>query len=371
MSGQHTKLFSACVKAAGDATPEQLAAIRAYTLRDFTPAELMVRTFVLAHNGIDRDNECFDETLLADFSRTIAGKGCYIVHPSSWRSDGGPAEGRVFGARLETMSFDDARSLLREPTLAFPPDRQQATLLLTDVFFARTDENGALLTKMDAGIAGDVSIGFSATGPVPMKDNDGRDLSAQRWLSPGTAYEQSLVWIGAQPGARAVKTFSTENADMTPEQIKALQDSEAALKAQVATLKADGAKDSAQLASLKTALGDNATLLDNPATLAAHIVNGKTAHAALIDEIVAGERHAGILGDEQADVDGAKALYAEFPFAKLKKLAESLEARNAPAGRKAGRIAGGNPNNTAPGLDAKTKEAVEKSPLSNPALIGA
>lgn len=364
MSGQHTKLFSACVKAAGDATPEQLAAIRAYTLRDFTPAELMVRTFVLAHNGIDRDNECFDETLLADFSRTIQGKGCYIVHPSSWRSDGGPAEGRVFGARLETMSFDDARKLLREPTLTFPPDRQQATLLMTDAFFVRTDENKALLLKLDAGIAGDVSIGFSATGPVPMKDNDGRDLSAQRWLSPGTAYEQSLVWIGAQPGARAVKNFSTENTDMnlTPEQIKALETENANLKA----AQAEGAKAVTQLAALKTALGDNAALLDNPAALAQHIVNGKTAHAALVDEIIAAERHAGILGDAQEDVDSAKALYADFPFAKLQKLAASLEARKAPAGR----IPGGNPNNNAPGVDAKTAEAVAKSPLANVALVG-
>lgn len=364
MSAQHTKLFSACFKAAGEATPEQLAAIRAYTLRDFTPAELMVRTFALAHNGIDRDKECLDETLLADFARTIVGKGCYIVHPSSWRSDGGPAEGRVFGARLETMSFDDARKLLREPSLTFPPDRTQATLLFTDVFFARTDENGALLTKMDAGIAGDVSIAFSATGPVPMKDNEGRDLSAHRWLSPGEAFEQSLVWLGAQPGARAVKTFSPENADMnlTPEQIKALETENAALKAQ----QADGAKAVTQLAALKTALGDHAALLDDGAKLAAAVTNGKAAHAALVDEIVAAERQAGICGDTDEDVAGAKALYADFPIAKLHKLAKSLEGR-APAGA---RIAGGDPNKTTPGVDAKTKAAVEQSPLSNPALVG-
>lgn len=363
MSVHHTKLFSACVKAAGDVTPEQLAAIRTYTLRDFDPSELMVRTFVLAHNGIDRDNECFDETLLADFSRSITGKGCYIVHPTSYRSDGGPAEGRVFGARLETMSFDAARTLLREPSLAFPPDRAQATLLLTDVFFARTTDNAALLTKMDAGIAGDVSIGFSATGPVQVQDNEGRDLSAMRWLSPGTAYEQSLVWIGAQQGARAVKNLSTETADMTPEQIKALETELANAKAQHAA----GAKAVAQLDALKAAFGDNVALLDDPAKAFAAVTNGKAAHAALIDEIVVAERHAGILGDEEEEVAAAKALYADFPIAKLQKLCKAMEKHAPPGGA---RITGGDPNNTAPGVDAKTKEAVDKSPLSNPALIG-
>lgn len=364
VSENRAKSMQVCVKAAAAPTDAQLAAIRQYTLRDFSADELMVRTFVLAHNGIDRDNECFDEPLLGDFSRSIVGKGCYVCHPGGWNGDGGPAEGRVFGAELQRMSFDAARQMLREPNLQFPPDRTEAVLLTTDTFFVRTPDNQSLLAKLDGGVAGDISIGFHATGPQQLNDADGRALTAERWTSPGEALEQSLVWLGAQQGARAVKhasrTAPRENEQetaMTPEEIKALQTKNAELE----TAKAAGEKAVQKLEAVSKALGDDATLLDAPEKLAGAIADGRKFHKSLVDDIVTIERHLKITGDSDDDVKAARELYDAMPIGKLENVRKALEARQSPAGR----LKGGDPNNTAPG--APNGNAA-KTPLDNPAL---
>lgn len=369
VSGEtHIKTLAACVKAASAPTEQQLAAIGKYTLRAFTADELMVRTFVLAHNGIDRDNECFDEALLGDFATTIVGKGSYIKHPTSWQGDGGPAEGRVFGARVETMSFDEARALLRAPNLKFPPDRSQAQVLMTDAYYARTPDNQSLLTKLDAGIAGDVSIGFSASTRTQLKDAEGRPLDVWRLNAPGEAVEQSLVWLGAQPGARAVKsaTHSSQETvmNLTPEQIAALQNENATLK----TAQAEGTKAVDKLKAIAQALGEKgAELLDAPAApaaLAALVTDGKKYHDSLVEDIVTLERHLKITGDTDEAKKSAEDLYGAMPVDKLVNVRKALEARAPNA-----QIKTGDPNSGAPGgfkQSAGDKET--KSPLDNPAL---
>ena len=367
VSENRAKSMQVCVKAATAPTDAQLAAIRQYTLRDFAADELMVRTFVLAHNAIDRDNECFDEPLLGDFARTIVGKGCYVCHPGGWNGDGGPAEGRVFGAELQRMSFDAARQMLREPNLQFPPDRTEAVLLTTDTFFVRTPDNQSLLAKLDGGVAGDISIGFHAAGPQQLNDADGRALTAERWTSPGEALEQSLVWLGAQQGARAVKTTirKTEQPEqetaMTPEQIKAMQDENASLKgAQQANAKAVQ-----QIEAVRKALGDDAALIDAPEKLASAIADGRKFHKALVDDIVTLERHLKITGDTEEDVKAARELYDVMPIGKLETVRTALEARQSPAGR----LKGGDPNGTAPGaFQTSPNGKTVETPLENPAL---
>lgn len=364
VSESRAKSMQVCVKAAAAPTDAQLSAIRQYTLRDFTADELMVRTFVLAHNGIDRDNECFDEPLLGDFARTIVAKGSYVCHPGGWSGDGGPAEGRVFGAELQRMSFEAARQMLRAPNLQFPPDRTEAVLLMTDAYFVRTPDNQSLLAKLDAGIAGDISIGFTASGPQSITDQDGRELTAMRWASPGEALEQSLVWLGAQQGARAVKHAprkTEQETAMTPEEIKALQTKNAELE----TAKAAGEKAVTQLAAVRKALGEDAALLDAPEKLAAALADGRKFHTSLVDDIVTLERHLKITGDSDDDVKSARELYDVMPIGKLETVRKALEARQSPAAR----IKGGDPNNTAPGAFQKGAggKPVE-TPLENPAL---
>lgn len=367
MIGQAKSLRLQFKAASGEPTAEQLTAIRAYTLRDFTPAEIVVREFVLAHNGIDRDNEVFDEPLLADFARTLPGKGVFAVgHPGGWDGDSGPPEGRAFAARVERMSFDAARTLLREPSLQFPPDRAEAAVLMASAYFVRTDDNAALLTKMDAGIASDVSIGFGAKrSDSPILDASGRELQARRWVAPGEALEMSIVWLGAQPGARAVKAAKPEEEIMTPEEKAALE--AAQQKAAAAeTRAADYAKSAEQLDALRKSLGPDAALLDSPTSLAALITSGKAHRGALIDAIVTGERHAGTVGDSEADVKSARDLYETFPTDKLQAFAKRFEqpAGSAPAGKSG--LTPSNPGTPAPG--AGTKSAGGDSLIDNPAF---
>lgn len=342
------------VKDAPAADDAALAAIRQYTLRDFAADELQIREYALAHNCIDRDNEIFDEAVLDDFARTLPGKGVYIKHPGSWQGDGGPAEGRVFACNTQTMSLEELRTLLREPDLQLPPDRGTAKLLLASAFFAKTPDNASLLIKQDAGIAGDVSIGFTAQQLAKVFDASGNELTARRWMSPAKALEMSLVWLGAQPGARAVKT-ATQNPD--PEQTMSLTNEEiTALQTKAAT----GEKAATQLASIKTALGDDAALLDNPAALKAHVTDAKAYKAALVDDIVVMERHLKITGDAPEDVKASKDFLAEMPVDRLKAMQKGLEARMPTQHQ----VKGADANRGAPGNQA----VPEGSPIANPAI---
>ena len=72
---------------------------------------------MLAHNCVDRDRECFDESLLAAFAASIPGKGCHIRHPAGWDGDSGPAEGRVFEAEVRRMSLEQAIAYIEDDEL--------------------------------------------------------------------------------------------------------------------------------------------------------------------------------------------------------------------------------------------------------------
>lgn len=369
MSTGAAKSLHLRIKSAGVPSDAQLAVIRQFTLADMAADQLYVRTFIIAHNAIDRDDECFDDGLLSDFARTLPGKGLFIKHPLGWDGDTGPGEGRWFDAHTERVSLEDARKLLREPMLTLPPDRTDVTLLYADAYLAKTADNGALLTKLDAGIAGDVSIGFTYDSCKRLHDREGRELNSFRLSGPGEALEASLVWLGAQPGARAVKHAQRRNPEntMDPQTQKQLDD----LKAERDTHKAaadSNAKAASSLAALKAALGDNATLLDDPAALAETLSAGKDYRASLIDTIVAGERHKGLVGDTDADVQAAKSAYAALPASKLKVLAATL-------GNIKGAIAGPDPNSKTPGMPAKDggtgDGAKAAGVLNNPLISGA
>ncbi|NMW23481.1 hypothetical protein HFP05_03420 [Rhodanobacter denitrificans] len=350
----HLKALALNVKAAPAADDAALAVINGFTLRPFTADELQLREYVLAHNCIDRDDEVFDEALLDNFATTLPGKGVYINHPTSWRSDGGPAEGKVYATRTESMTLDAARELLHEPNLQLPPDRTQVKVLFASAYFAKTPDNGALLIKQDAGIAGDVSVGFNAAARVPIKDAEGRQLTASRWMAPGEALEMSLVWLGAQQGARATKSAKPNpepEQTMTPEEIQALQ-----------TKAVTGDKSTTQLASLKTALGDDAALLDNPVALKAHITDAKAFKAALVEDIVGMERQLKVIGDEPEMVTAAKEFHGGNSIERLQAMQKGLSARlpQAPG------IKGTDPNRAGPGQ----QQAAKDSPINNVALAG-
>lgn len=306
------------------ATPSaaQLAAINAFTQRDFAADELHVRTFVLCHNCVDRDGECFDEALLQDFAKSLPGKGVFVKHPTGWDGDTGPGEGLVFGTAIETMSLESAQELMRGQALTLPPDRTQVTVLLADAYFPKTADNAALLTKLDAGVAGFVSVGFTAEGGrKQVTDATGHEYELRRWHAPGEAHEMSLVWLGAQPGARAVKSAPRNEAtDMDlKEQLDAANGSIKTLTTERDTAKATAAKHDA----LKAALGEDATVADDAQATADLVRAGKAYRAGLVEDCIKADRLAGELGDDETAVAAARKEYEGMPLAALKRLAAS------------------------------------------------
>jgi hypothetical protein len=341
VSAAHHKTYALRQKALATATDAQMAAINGYTLREFAADEVMVREYVLAHNCIDRDKECFDEPLLADFARTLPGKGVFVRHPGGWDGDSGPGEGRVFDAMIEETTLEAARTLLRQPDLTLPPDRQRVTLLKSLAYYARTPENEALLIKHDAGIVSDVSIGFTAGERNRIKGPDGIELNAWRWVGPGEALEQSLVWLGAQPGARAIKsattTRNTEESDMDLQQT---QQKLATTEQSLAAVQPKAAAHDSLKAALKGIGAEE--LSDQPEQLAALVEAGKGYRDSLVDTIVKAERAEGVLGDSEDEVKAAKKDYAAMPLRALKTLA--TRAAKALEGTAKAGVTGSDPN---------------------------
>lgn len=349
----HKSISSALRRGAGsDGTPtaEQAALINGFTLRDFKPEELYTRTFALAHNCIDRDIECIDEALLERFAKTLPGKGLFNKHPMGWDGDSGYGEGRWYAAYTQRMPLKEARELLREPELQLPPDRSEVMMLFTSAYMVRTPGMAELITKVDAGVAGDVSIGFVAGSRTPIVDPASKSVIAERLNGPGEGLEASFVWLGAQTGARAIKTVK-ESIAMTPEQLAALKlalgthagllDNPASLKAvfdDAATYKVA----STTLATLKTALGDNAALLDSPAELVHMVVAGKEYTGSMIDDLVAADRTATPqrCGDTPEAMTAARKLYAAYAVPLLKHL-HGLVTANKTAGAS---LPGSDPN---------------------------
>jgi hypothetical protein len=311
--------------AAGDGTPgdDQIKLINGLTLRDFEAKELYVREFIIAHNAIDRDGEVIDEALLERFVKTLPGKGMFIKHPMGWDGDTGPGEAVWFAARTELMSLASARDLLREPELKLPHDRTQAMVLFASMYMHRHASNEALISKIDAGVAKFVSLGFGASGRADVINPATKMREAVRLLGPGDAYEASLVWLGAQPGARAHKNAKdTSMSDVNEIQTKLTkaEGEVTTLKAENATLKAAGTV----LDALKAALGDQAVMLENPAQLAAQVKAGKEFTDALVADLIKADRLAKRVGDTEADVKSATAMYAAMPLATLKHLHSAL-----------------------------------------------
>lgn len=362
MSGARAKSLSLRIKSAGDPSSEQLDAIHQYTLADMSAEQLYVRTFVIAHNGIDRDREAFDEALLADFARTLPGKGLFVKHPNDWGNAdrGAPGEGRWFAARLDRMSLDEARKILREPDLKFPPGVQTAVLLLADGYMVRTPDNAALLLKIDAGVVGDVSVGFTAKDYERITDEQGNELNAWRLLGPGEALEASLVWLGAQPGARAIKHAPIPDEDTHVSNVNIEQKlATAEQKATTLQTQLDEATPSHNIVlGLRKALGDNAHLVDKPEVLADQLKAADEFRKGLVSDIVAAERQLGLCGDAEEAVKAAEAIYAGYSIEKLKQLHTHYEARTT----KGSRVAPSTPARGSDASEGGQKSALEENP---------
>jgi len=327
-------------KALGDsvANDADLALINTYALIDLTAENIYVRSMYLAHSAIDRDKDSISKELIKDLVATLPGKGFFVKHPSGWDGDSGPGEGLFYKAALVEMSQAEARVALGDESLQWISEDESAYLLEASFYLVRTEGNQDLIKKIDGGVARYVSLGFRADNYNAIYD-DNHKVIAWQLLSPGVAYEGSLVWLGAQPGA----------------QIKSLEGEDMDLKQKVAELEARLESTQAstnEYTNLKAVLGGR---VDDPAQLLADVEAGEAFRKSLIDDLIKEDRLSGALGDDEASVEQFKSFYSGQPLAMLKSQLAAKQKSASPNNDGAdysGVLGGGEPNQQQP---AKTK----------------
>ncbi len=309
-----------------DADADALALVNRYALVPQTAADVVIRKMYLAHNAIDRDDEAFDNELLTCFARTLPGKGVFVKHPSGWNGDGGPGLGLFIKCDIIEMSHAEACKLLETP-LMFPDNHKTARILDATFFILKTSDSEDLIKRIDAGVARFTSIGFSAASRDDASTSTGTIFRLIK--GPGEAREGSFVWLGAQPGAGIHKgaddapkpTSISEkgNNTMTEEELKRFNE----FKHLASEAESKAATAERELSSIKTALGDH--VQDIPALLktAEMGVQHKTS---LIEDVIAAERLAGLLGDGEDQVGQQKALLSNASLDFLKSRLKALQA---------------------------------------------
>ena len=185
-------------------TDAQLAKINSYAIVPLKKEEVHYVQLLMAHNGIDRDVERFNEDLLADFSRTLPGKGFFVEgHPGGWNGHGGPGEGLHFDCRVAQMTPEEFMAKTNE-AIKLPEGVTMVSALMSDAYILALDSNSDTRKKMNAGIIRFSSIGFKAPF-YSITDDNGNHIYGE-YRPKGEALEGSLVWLGAQPGAGVMKS---------------------------------------------------------------------------------------------------------------------------------------------------------------------
>ena len=317
MTYQHRTLIKFAQRGATEISPETLGKINEFTVRPLEAAELYVRTAVIGHNGIDRDGEVISPELLQNISQSLVGKGVFVRHPQSRDGDSGPGEGRIFETELRQTTHEAARTELKQPDLVFP-DGDPAYLLTASFYMARAAVQPGLIEKIDAGIASDVSMAFSYGAIAHKETATGKKYKL--YLGPGEGAELSLVWLGAQQGARITK-HSKRNQSQEPDAMEITPEQEATLKA-VKTVFGGGLTE--EKANEIKKLADKGEQHDS---LKAMADAGEKYKASLIDRIVTARRQLGMIkGDDDATLQTAKAAFSEQSIEHLESEMNMLEA---------------------------------------------
>jgi hypothetical protein len=206
MSKSYLKSFGLKAAIAGaECTPEMLAKINSYALTALTADQVFVRKFLMAHNCIDRDNECFPSDMLDQFATSMPGKSMLEGHDRRSRPCG-----KWFDATTEEMTPEQFKAITNvEPRL--PDGATSCKVLWSWGYMLKTAGNDELIAAVDGGICDHCSIGFAAADLTAVRKDPNGPAQYYQYVSPGEALEGSLVWLGAQPGATAQKALHVQD----------------------------------------------------------------------------------------------------------------------------------------------------------------
>jgi len=297
---------------------EQLVKINQYTLKDVSADDVYVRSFLIAHNFLDRDNERFNEELLDDFAKTLHGKGFFVEgHPSSWSGKGGPGEGLFFDVSTENMSPEEFKSLTgEEPNL--PEGIETVKVLSGWAYVLKLESNSDTLKKIDAGIYRYISVGFNAPRTIVI-DAKGNEMYGEYQVH-GEALEASLCWLGAQPGASAMKACTNcKNKNHKKEEGE---------KMDIDILKLLGEKLGKELTEDNAIKMVTDLLAEKDQTikeLKAHAADGKAYRTHLVDEVI---RFGTMIDDVTSEPDKQKEYFdfiTTWPIEQLKMQKDKYE----------------------------------------------
>lgn len=312
-------------KLAGD---DQLAKINQLALEPLSADQVYVRRFLVAHNGIDRDRERFNDELLEQFAATLPGKGMFLDgHPGGWNGSGAPGSGRWFDAGTELMSPAEFKQLTGEE-IRLPDGISQVKALWGESYLLKDISYIDEWTKLiDAGIVSFVSIGFTAPRKS-ITDDNGNYLHGEYYPN-GEALEASLVWLGAQPGASAKSAKGNQpeqpNCEEEIRMKEFLKKLEKALGLKQA-LTEDNALDRivAQVEEKESQLATKDQEIDG---LKAAAADGAAYRKSLVDDAV----RFGTLIDEVPTDEAAQKSESEFltslPIERLKSMRDKYETR--------------------------------------------
>ena len=304
---------------------DQIAKINKFALVELKPEQVYTRSYLMAHNGIDRDKERFSEDILKDFSITLPGKGFFVEgHPSSWSGKGQPGEGRFYDAHIKEMTPEEFKNITNEE-IKLPEGVKMAKVLWGDAYLLKLDSNTDTLAKIDAGIYSYVSIGFKAP-LVDVTDKNGNVIYGE-YRSKGEAMEGSLVWLGAQPGASAMKQCeSCKHHKLVPDLDRGseiLLEGKNMLKKLGEIIGKTLTEESAASEVQKAITDRDAKIRE----LEPHAAEGKAYRKHLIDDIL---KYGTLIEEIPTDGDAQKKeseFYATWPIDRIKVLKDKYETR--------------------------------------------
>jgi hypothetical protein len=214
------KRFSGVSTKAVNITDEKWTKIKKFMPNSDRFERDQVRAFesYLANNFVDRDMDRFPKAFLNSLSKTIVGKNKLNSH--NWGELG---NGKFFYSQVKRMSIDETLEFIGghpdkrfEQHLREIEDRDGGIFWLVPQYYMLnvTDKQQEAIMNIDAGIWGDMSIGFRAPKWVKVMDEKGENIKWWEFQNDGDttgeALEGSHVSVPAQYGARTTKTKTIE-----------------------------------------------------------------------------------------------------------------------------------------------------------------